>query len=1015
MGPKLAPSKQQRAEAASPPSIASARAALLTPQEAAPSLSPTVPPALQAAAANAFLSDFAASVHAAALLTGEPASKAPVSSTGVPAADPSPGSVPSLTDSHFPPLGGHRPASTPARKKLTPSRVTPAAAATSSPSPGFAAGKAPALTPLQKRLAPSRMTAPAVPAPPPPISSPAARKPRAPTSSRARSQSPGTATLDTRVAGPTPSDGFTPQKQGVQQKSPPKVGESLQLYLDSPCLRRSAVLHANFVARSLSPAHTMCASLQTLADALRIPPRPCVKGASGGCGQGIFSMLPDGAYASAAALCAHAVLVFEALAPILMSFPQPLLAAITGNPLLMRYAPDVVRQAGAVVATFLPWKDATLFTEKSSAIKAVFSSWGTDDESETEVGPRRLSSNLEGVWDKVIDMQRMHRGDIVRVAAGSLDRDAVSRAIAALHPANMDAFGARFITLVARAAQQPDQMNNRDRLRRLNARMTSTSSTPTGSSSGTLAKAEPGARGAGSHFASPKAPSHLNAGGVVLHRVPDIVRELLSGDGAELFFLEFVDAADSIKLNDALTPRLSAMLHSTLADASSALAEESFTEAVLRARLFTKLLSVTMHVGNWAHSSFSFSGGETGATAADDKSRANSLPPHVVHMRSTVCAAKWTSCIDLAGILREALAAKHAPAVVAVALVVDIALRVASVDPISSSTSWYTSSVNSIQGVMRFLLNEGDQQWLWLSSVPLVRVVIEELLFDLRIPRVPPFDNAPGSAESTDVERGMARPAAKTAVRSFGNSRLVAGCVPGLEDLRRRLADTAVLRVAGIAHRRRIRPLPADGADSASSATEAALDGEGIADAESVNEGISAAGESATTDIGLDQLPDSSVRGELWQEFYGRLDKRIRDVAALVIASRDNDATSWDGANQFRQAAAVLLPDVPSSVVDVTARYCGRLSSRKAILRGPASQGDSDGPAGDKTAQPTEPLSREEERQGDQASAPAEPARVDRLTSLLWNPNGQAVDEAAILQILTKAEIRVQQTTAVTL
>lgn len=673
--------------------------------------------------------------------------------------------------------------------------------------------------------------------------------------------------------------------------------------MSNPVVVRAAKLHASLILNSFYPAHTLCTALLALADALRlgqmgIEPRK----ASVQRGTPFLFKTLDAAYAKSATFCAHAVLCISTLLPVISSLPEPVRRAFVSHPILGQFAPGVA-QLQNFAPSFPSPKDPVPFSARSNALRLTSAPWEDAPVDVAETTPRKLIANLENVWDRVIDLQRIHRGDNARLPAGTLQRDASSRAVGALHPANMDAFAARFISLVTASALRGETES--DRLARLSARMTSAQSLPVPLSS-KIGK---------QHSSFAAAPG----GGVILHRIPGVVRDIYSGNGAELFFLEFIDGADSAKLCDALAPRLSAALCSALVSASGAQSDDIFTDAVLLARLNAKMLSCVMHLGNWAHSSASFSA-EPDSVDVDEL--ANSLPAAVARMRAACCSASWKSCIDLAGILHESLASSHAPAVVAALLVADVVLRLAVVDPVAAWTPWFSAGVDALREV-------DTKRKLWLSDLPIVRCIVEELLFTLQIPTVVRTDAAENSLRSEDAE---GKPAGKI---SIGDTRLIKSCIPCLEDVLRKLTEAFASRSPaqpGL-QRRRIRPVLASTGEVAGTAFRSSEEAVERVDPTSKpnSDAICEAGQVVTLSHQLKDFDNLSLDGapaELWAEFFRRMDKRLRDVVNLVTGTGNftKSRRKVELRDTMRQVAALLIPDTPQSAVDVAAEYCGALS-----------------------------------------------------------------------------------------
>lgn len=757
----------------------------------------------------------------------------------------------------------------------------------------------------------------------------------------------------------------------------------------NPVIVRAAKLHAFFISNTLYPEQTLCTSLAVLLDALRLgqvtgdSPRKAPETA----GRGLFAQI-DACYTCRAHFCGHAIVCFSSLHSLISLLPHPVISAFSMNPILGEYVPDIARLA-VHVPHFPSPKEPVPFSVRDSGLRPVSSPWEEASAAATESSPRRLIANLENVWDLVMDLQRIHRGDNALVPAGSLQRDAASRAVRALHPANMDAFAARFITLITASALKGEVET--DRLTRLSARMTAAQPLAAPMAANKSGKKK-------MHSSSPSTP----ASGVILHRIPGLVRQTYAGDGAELFYLEFLDGADSAKLCDALAPRLSSALFSALASASGAHADEIFTDAVLLARLHAKMLSAILHLGNWAHSSASFSGD---SDSVESDGLANSLPVAVARMRAARCSASWRSCIDLAGILHESLASKHAPAVLAAVLVADVVLRLAVVDPVASWTNWFSASVDSLRQV-------DAKKNPWLVNAPSVRCVVEELFFTLRVPIVARNGEPDNSTVGHGDESGVPG-------RSVGDIRLIQACIPCLEDLRRKLSDSFAPRLLTGLQRRRIRPLPTSTGDGEPAGSAFRLPPKRVQAVDPIKLGVTQEAEQLDSDTVTAQLKDFDkfslvAPPELWAEFFRRMDKRLRCVVELVMgAGNDKRRGTMDPRDVMRQAALLLVPDTPQSVVDVVSEYCGVLQQLERTLQGKnhplrveAGEQLSAGMAKHEASvlDKNSVLDSARKTSGSPCEEKDPPADVDAFVDAVWSETKQA---AFMVRILSEANISI--------
>jgi hypothetical protein len=413
--------------------------------------------------------------------------------------------------------------------------------------------------------------------------------------------------------------------------------------------------------------------------------------------------------------------------------------------------------------------------------------------------------------------------------------------------------------------------------------------------------------------------------------------------------------------------------------ASSARSDDEYAEAVLTARLNTKFLSAMMHIGSWAHSSFSFSGNAPNSASSSDcavgggpdvdekPNHANSLLPHIARLRALISSAKWKSCLDLGGVLYQALASRHAPAVLAAVLVADVSLRIAIVDPVSVWTTWQSTALDALREVLRGASADSDADWHWLSCLSVVRLVVEELISSLHLSLITTVHGCGGPKHSLSetAERGASRELfASTSsaaivsqtnsgaeqgealdvaqilfelseVQSFCSLRLITSCIPRLDDLRRRLFETSFSRSCGAQRPRRIRPLAADCVDTGGKVFQTTTFGVrgdttfgvrgdtwGTKRNTYQNGNETERGEERQAEKVSGVFGDRAVENDLWQEFYRRLDSRVRDVVRMVIAS--GNWSCDENRRRMLAAGSLLLPDVPYSVVQVASEYCAR-------------------------------------------------------------------------------------------
>lgn len=854
-----------------------------------------VPSSFRRNAARALLSDFADSVQAARDQVN--AMGRSLAGLGVPLLNAvdgelSSGSFPPLKDSHGP-ISTSRTAGN-ARKRITPSRVPDSERRTSSVS--FGENPVMGCATLQHEKA---------------FSSLSSRK----------------------------ANTFKPFPESVPQaqlsRSVVQSEFDLKDILLLETIKRTSSMHAVFILQAVSSDHTTTEVLVVLAEALCLYPHANMfedKKVPTSPARGIFGRLGD-AYSTGTHLCAHAIQVLTSLKPLLCLLPAPLLTALAANRTLNKYAPASFQEQLASAAFPLA-KDSFAFADSLNISGSAETPWNGVDPKEyiAESAPRRLSANIEASWDKLIDLQRIYRGDNSQIPAGTLDRYASSRTLSDLHPANVDAFASRLLKLLLVSASPREE--ELDRRKRLSLRMTASREPKVAARSGRLPLSlnaplpQSAAEGA-----SNRNSTNANSG-VVLHRIPAAVRTMFLVGSAEAFFLDLVDVVDSAKLNDAMMPRLSLALHNFLREATSAESEESFTDAILQARVTAKLLAVTMHCSNWAYSSHSFSGD---TSLASDHRRANKLPSNVNQRRATLSSAIWKSCVDLTTLLHTAIATKHGPTVFAIVLVTDIFLRIANIDSVSSRTDWFTSCLDVLFDLLRNSFHGKDKQWGWLVRTPIIRFAIEDLFKFLEL------SHTVDSLVEVDIKRdawfevpNLPFTDNGSSASRFGDVRLLSACSVNLADVRRILSSGSGMPVQSSVKPRRIRPssasaLTVDGEMVVSESAEGALSAEtSLLHTAGIKEVTSSSAAFALDNFAGDAVGGGSavalaVRRELWRTFQRGLDKRVRDVAYLVL--RKEGLTRNDRSINMKNAARLLLPDVPLTVVEVTAQHCAHVRS----------------------------------------------------------------------------------------
>lgn len=601
----------------------------------------------------------------------------------------------------------------------------------------------------------------------------------------------------------------------------------------------------------------------------------------------------------------------------------------TGSSALCMYARTVLQNISSILAVF-PQSLGDIFNRLSLTTRTIQSQTSFPTGSFTPLHPTldlppllpadtdaapgipRLRSNLEVVWDKFLALHRKFRGDIATKQAGTLDQLEALHAIAALHPANADAFAARFVSFTTRCTRTPP--NAPDRMRRLDERIYGGrgSKTSRGSVSHhvpdmTSQRGNSGSTNNGlSNSRGRVVPSRKPTSGVVLHRAPQLVRDAFALEHpGQVFFLDFVITVDSARLNAALTVRLASGVSQAVGAAACATTSSTFTDAVIEGRLFAKLLSAVMHGANWPHSAAALSGAAPPTAAA----AAATLPPAVSALRACPWEAIWTAIFNISRLVDDAMASKETLSVVAAAAVADVVIRFAAVDPIARETQWYRCAVTSMAGVA--VVDENN------VIVPIVRVLVGDLL---ATPGVLPDGGLPGTTGINPVVCPS-----DTAVL-IGDPRFLRAVVPALDELRQECvaAERGHIDMPRIVTRR-ITPLPANveltnrfTPDSQTSGSEiTAQKDTSILQSQKSTYPASGTNDECNHDSEMDD-----IQSKLQREYFARVDGRIRELVSVVAsASVEN---SLPAAESLIKVVQMLYPSTPPTVAAVAGAICAK-------------------------------------------------------------------------------------------
>lgn len=601
-----------------------------------------------------------------------------------------------------------------------------------------------------------------------------------------------------------------------------------------------------------------------------------------------------------AALARYARTVIGQLSPELSLFPSPVVVAFAGcNDLLISSTPSFHAETSFPSVDGRPWSPATTHTTGECAQSVLL---------------HRLSANLESVWDEVLVMQRRFRGDVSGLAPGVLDAPAALKAMGRLHPAAVDLLAARLLGMVADAALTA-QDGEPPKIRQLSARLR-------------------GAGGAQQHTGSgrdgAKGSQGKKGAGVVLHRLPEVVRQSFANDPMQLFILDFLTAVDSARLTAALLPRVAAALKKALGAAAAATSNSSFTDAVVDARLFARLLALTMHAPNWAHSEYALEGAES--TDAERR-ETRGLDRHALASRVPVCSATWTAAFDVGFVVKSAVQSGQPLAVIASVAVADILLRLAAVDPVATTTGWYIGAVKAVRDVQIRPVNRrgsGNAEK-EVSSMPLLDIMVGGIMeSEVGLGEVNGFSprNEPEQQSYVFSDQEV--------WTAIGDVRLIRECCPALDELRRQLISPQNVRDSGQrVITRRITPLPTAGSNTVSSlktgssATSLPTASAGLRLSRAPIEAKDTTGVASGSD-------EDDVEATLRREFYKRMDGRLRELIRVVATSKPADEKATVEA--YTKIATVLYPNTPQTVIAAAAHICaghvGRQQRENGAQRG---------------------------------------------------------------------------------
>lgn len=479
----------------------------------------------------------------------------------------------------------------------------------------------------------------------------------------------------------------------------------------------------------------------------------------------------------------------------------------------------------------------------------------------------KLHGNLEAAWDALLSLLRAYRGDIASHAPGTIDTNSAHKVMACLHPANMDLFACRLVSLLSRTtiSETPAEDEKNAKLRALNTRLKQS-------------KSKQGKSGRGS--------------GVVLHRVPACVRDLFGAHVDALFMLDFLTCVDSAKLYVALTPRLKAQMASCVNKAVCCSSNQSFTDAVSDARTYARFLGVVKHSVNWAHSPFSLEGG-----GMQSGSGGNGLGSEALRWRVEMHSCMRENVVDVVGLLKSAIESREIVVILAVLCVCDVVIRLAAVDPVAKASEWFRLSMCALKS----LRVVGDTE-MGEVCMPLVSTMVEDLL------RFTACNESYGDV----VEAGFEMHCDSSVWFALGDVRFLKACCPVLHTLRMQLAcPPEIQQNKGKSASRRITPKQT--VKSNGSTFVSATGANAVPNRESAPKVVKRPRKN-----GLKKTGD--MQDILRSECCSRMDGRLRELIGVVVSSQPKGER--EASEAYTKIAGILYPDTSETVVAVAANIC---------------------------------------------------------------------------------------------
>lgn len=735
----------------------------------------------------------------------------------------------------------------------------------------------------------------------------------------------------------------------AERSGSPEIARlDVRALLDDDAVNRVAKIHAECIETSCSSIDTLCQSLTSLADALNLLDcQDCRSQIPAGL-VGIFDDL-YGSNRTTQVLSAHAVLVVANLASLVKELPVAITEVIQRNTVFRHCAPAWAMRdlSNSQVATDFP-------SPKPAHVDFLLFGDGTNvriDSSEDLVSDQGHSvcsgktiPHLESAWNMVLELHRKFCGNMADFAPGSIDEKEIKNLVAALRPIHIDKFSSRLLTLLSESvcSEESAQDNADSSLDEM--KFLSLSAYPKQDSVSNKnrqrSRSSPATKSKGEVS---KEVKQYDVKQQVVSDVPLAVLSLFRSTASEMFLFRFVEIADSHKLNAALAPRLSAALHAALSTAATAWTDPDFTTAVLHAQLSAKFLAAIMHCGNWSLTNCLPKSTSSGSR---DSCRDTRSQRSLLRLRSNLCSSQWQSLVDLNGMIIQAKRSMHAPALVAVLLVADVCLQVAASDPVARMSAWFLGAVHAVNRILAESLMRENPSSAWIAHVPLIRIIAEQVLSHSGTEFSPSL--AVVHFESSRLNEGSGIPAlterfschsiensrvASEIVDSddvhtssadgigqvrFGDIRLLSTCLSCFDSLRKRYSECISMgrcQTCG------------DASVSQSNTAGNESTGQELVDTRRDLQMSTTVPPVPLKDISAEfeeSARAQKIEEELWKEFHGTLDRRVRDVVQAVLKTTGSPDRKC--ADLVRKTSQILIPDVPRSVVEVAAEYCSKLS-----------------------------------------------------------------------------------------